>query len=120
MPITRREVEMLNIHAENRTRLRYEEGMDYDLWRYSPNHGFSDGHDHGCFGGHPPEEGWEPQVAAVSVPVERLVALVRGITEARTDLDRISQAKTKGVRQSAAFALSCKLDRLHTLLRSPE
>ncbi len=112
MPLTRHEVEILGLPAENKTRLRFEDGIDWDLWRYSPDFGFTDGHDYGAYGGSIPDEGWELTVTEVTIPVERLVALTRGLQALQQDASKVPEYSKKADRQAAAYDLRQKLGTL--------
>ena len=109
--ITRAEVEFLGLPAVNKTRVRWVHGIDYDLWRYSPGFGFSDGHDHGHFEGSPPEEGWEV-ADTVTIPVERVLDLHRGIKHVWRDAAKVVELPKKADRWSLVWTLRAELDRL--------
>lgn len=109
MLLTRTEVETLGLPAENKTRLRFEDGIDWDLWRFSPGFGFSDGHDYGSHGGFIPDEGWELTVTEVTIPVDRLVALTRGLQTLQQEVLRVPGATKKTDRLGAAWELRQKL-----------
>lgn len=108
--MTRDEVEALNIDARNTTRARKDEhGMDWDYWSFfratetEPGR-FSDGHDY-AGAAMIPNEGWVPVNTTVTVPVETMVALLRGLEAASKKVRVVWTPKRRVDREQASLDL---------------
>lgn len=121
MTLSRAEVERLNVHATNHTRAhRDEHGMDWDYWTFYPatateSGHFTDGHDYGFYPS-VPDEGWVPVKSTVPVPVETLVALLRGLDEAQCLIRSVQVPKKGSDREEAARELYSQLTKLEVLV----
>lgn len=111
--LTNREVEALNIYSVNETKLYFEDGIDYELWKYFPSQGtlgepsyhagyFTDGHDHGFECCHrEPVEGWVPEKGTLEIPVSTAVGILRDLQKAQDLLRAVSDPKRREDREQA-------------------
>jgi len=121
MKLTRDEVQALNIPAINKSKFYLDEhGMDWELWRHFPGHGFSDGHDYGELNGYcEPLDGWEPEVTEVKFPVETLVTLMRGLKAQQLEVTIGPGFHKRADRVAAANKVQGELAALTRLLYKP-
>ena len=78
---TKHQIERLNRRAENKTKMHFVDGIDWDCWRFIPAKDgnlaiFTDGHDRTAWQVGIPDDGWVLTEPVVLTPEETLAMLV--------------------------------------------